>query len=99
MEVQAFNRLQISDAPVNSFKAYIGHTLGAAGVIETLFALATAERNTLIQSLGYIEDEEEASLNIIKENNETSINRVLKTASGFGGSNAAIVFERIDALH
>lgn len=95
MEVQAFNRLGMKDVPLNSLKAYIGHTLGAAGVIETLFALASAQENTLIKSLGYKEDEEESSLNIITENTKTAINSILKTASGFGGSNAAIFFERI----
>ncbi len=95
MEVQAFNRLGAADVPVNSFKAYIGHTLGAAGVIETLFALESAEQDVLIQSLGYHKDAEEHSLNIITENRKNKINSFLKTASGFGGTNAALLVQRI----
>ncbi len=96
MEAQAFNRLGLKDVPLNSLKAYIGHTLGAAGVIETLFAVASAERNLTIKSLGFSANIEDEHLNIIKESKNKSIHRVLKTASGFGGSNAAILFERIN---
>ena len=39
MESIAFERLEMSDVPVNSLKGYFGHTLGAAGVLEVVLAL------------------------------------------------------------
>ena len=38
MEAQAFNRLNMQNIPLNSLKGYFGHTLGAAGLLETIIA-------------------------------------------------------------
>ena len=40
MESIAIERADLSDVPVNSLKGYYGHTLGAAGVLETVLSLA-----------------------------------------------------------
>jgi 3-oxoacyl-[acyl-carrier-protein] synthase I len=82
------------NVPVNSFKGYIGHTLGAAGIIETILSLYSMQNSLLIQSAGYTENGVSKPLNIITHNTSRPIRRFLKTASGFGGCNAALVLGR-----
>lgn len=93
MESIAFERSALSTVPVNSMKGYFGHTLGAAGVIETLLGLEGMKRKKLAVSLGYERNGVSRSMNIIQEETEPTSEYFLKTASGFGGCNAAAVFK------
>ena len=93
MESIAFDRNGLNDIPVNSYKGYIGHTLGAAGVIESVFCFESMRRNILIKTYGFENPGTVKALNVIDETKSAEVNRVLKTASGFGGSNAAVLFE------
>ncbi|SDL55777.1 beta-ketoacyl synthase N-terminal-like domain-containing protein [Chryseobacterium taihuense] len=94
MEAVAFNRTNLQNVPLNSLKAYYGHCLGASGLLESIISMESALRNTLIPSKNFEEIGTSQSLNIIKENQPAKIKYVLKTASGFGGCNAAIVLEK-----
>ena len=95
MEAVAFNRTNLQNVPLNSLKAYYGHCLGASGLLESIISMESALRNTLIPSKNFEEIGTSQSLNIIKENQPAKIKYVLKTASGFGGCNAAIVLEKL----
>lgn len=94
MESIAFNRLGLQDTPLNSLKAYFGHTLGAAGVIEVIMSMISMENNLFFKSLGYTDQGTTQKLNLIQENSQNSLNVVLKTASGFGGGNAALLLKK-----
>lgn len=94
MEAIAFNRMNLQNVPLNSLKGFYGHCLGAAGLLESIISMESAMHNTLIQSKNFEEQGTSQSLNIIKENQPAKINYILKTASGFGGCNAAIVLEK-----
>ncbi|HLF51081.1 beta-ketoacyl synthase N-terminal-like domain-containing protein [Flavobacterium sp.] len=96
MEAIAFNRLGLQNVPVNSLKGYYGHTLGASGLLETVIAIASARQNQLIESKGYKESGVSQSINIIEANKESEIKYFLKTASGFGGCNTAVLFEKVN---
>ena len=91
MESIAFSRLQMLDIPINSLKAYYGHTLGAAGLIESVISMQSIRNNKLIKSEGFEKQGTTHKLNIIEKNEDKEVNCVLKTASGFGGCNAALV--------
>ena len=95
MEAIAFNRLNLQNVPVNSYKGFFGHTLGASGLLETVIATSFANRNQLIASKGYSENGVSQQINIINKNIEKEITFFLKTASGFGGCNTAVIFEKI----
>ncbi|MGH2664190.1 beta-ketoacyl synthase N-terminal-like domain-containing protein [Flavobacterium sp.] len=95
MEAIAFNRLNLQHVPVNSLKGYYGHTLGASGLLETVIAIESAKRNQFVVSKGYSESGVTQQINIITENNFLDINCFLKTASGFGGCNTAVLFEKV----
>ncbi len=95
MESIAIDRHEMNDAPVNSFKGNWGHTLGAAGVIETIAMLSEMKENILIKSAGFEKLGVSKEINILSENEKKSITTCLKMASGFGGSNAALVVQKV----
>jgi len=95
MEAIAFNRMDLQNVPLNSMKGYYGHCLGASGLLESIISMEAALQNTLIPSKNFEEMGVSQDLNIIKENQSAEIKYILKTASGFGGCNAAIVFEKL----
>ena len=91
MESLALAWAGLEQVPLNSFKGYIGHTLGAAGLIETILSVYSIRNGILFKSLGYQNNGVSKPLNVITQNYDKPVNRVLKTASGFGGCNAAVV--------
>jgi 3-oxoacyl-[acyl-carrier-protein] synthase-1 len=95
MEAIAFSRTGLDKIPVNSFKGYYGHTLGAAGVLETVLTVHSMKNNLLIKSLGYVEHGVSKPINIISENKNAKIDLALKVASGFGGCNSAMLLKKI----
>lgn len=94
MEAIAFNRMELQNVPLNSMKGYYGHCLGASGLLESIISMESSLHNTLIPSKNFEEMGVSQDLNIIKENQHAEIKYILKTASGFGGCNAAIVLEK-----
>jgi len=95
MEAIAFNRADLQDAPLHSLKGYFGHTLGASGLLETILGMHSLYQNTLYASLGFQELGVSQPLNIIERTTQKKINSFLKTASGFGGCNAAVIFQKV----
>ncbi len=94
MEAIAFSRTGLEAVSVNSFKGYYGHTLGAAGVLETVLTSLSMKNNLLIKSLGYTSHGVSKPVNVIEKNQEKEINTALKVASGFGGCNAAMILKK-----
>ncbi|HPE82090.1 MAG TPA: beta-ketoacyl synthase N-terminal-like domain-containing protein [Aequorivita sp.] len=94
MEAIAFNRLEMDNVPLNSLKGYFGHTLGASGLLETIVGMHSMKKNTLFISKGFDELGVSQKINIIKTNTPKTLNTFLKTASGFGGCNTAVIFKK-----
>lgn len=94
MEAIAFNRMDLQNIPLNSMKGYYGHCLGASGLLESIISMESALHNTLLPSKNFEEMGVTQPLNIIRENQAAEIKYILKTASGFGGCNAAVVLEK-----
>ena len=95
MEAKAFSKLNFDNIPVNSFKGYFGHTLGAAGVIETAISLQSMRHNLLLKCQGFENQDFDSKLDILTENRAIQVNTILKTSSGFGGVNASAIIEKI----
>lgn len=96
MESIAFHRCGLSEIPTNSLKAYFGHTLGASGILETILSIHSLKNNVLISSLGFENQGTTHPVNIIRTADKKELKTFLKTASGFGGSNIATVFEKYE---
>lgn len=95
MEAIAFNRHNLSTVPLNSLKGYFGHTLGASGLLETIVGMHSLKNNTLYSSLGFQELGVSEPINVIQKTTPKQLNVFLKTASGFGGCNTAILFKKV----
>ncbi|MCB9045914.1 MAG: beta-ketoacyl synthase [Chitinophagales bacterium] len=95
MEAKAIHLSGLSEVPLHSMKSYTGHTLGAAGVLESAMILEAIKHQQLIPSAGYEKHGVPVPVNVTTQMQPADIQYVLKTASGFGGSNAAIVWGRI----
>lgn len=96
MEAIAFSRSNIDNVAINSLKGYFGHTLGASGLLEIVIGLQSVYNEELLASKGYINSGVSIPIDVLKENRKKEIKYFLKTASGFGGCNTAILFEKID---
>ena len=94
MEAKAISLSRINGVPVNSFKGYWGHTLGAAGIMESAALIRSMKSNCLFRSAGFETPGMTETINVITETTYKPVNTCLKTASGFGGCNAALVFQK-----
>lgn len=93
MESKAFGIAGLENIPAFSLKAYIGHTLGAAGLIEAAISLEAMEQEQLPASMGYSAHGVTTPIIVSKQFNDNYRSKhFLKTGSGFGGCNAAIIF-------
>lgn len=95
MEAIAFDRLGMNDIPLNSMKGYFGHTLGAAGLLESIIGIKTLQEQTLVQSLGFANAGVSKRISVLNQNHKGKFKTMLKTSSGFGGSNAAAIFQAL----
>ncbi len=92
MEAAALALSGLSDTPLNSLKGYYGHTLGAAGLIESIISIASLTQGWILPTPGFREKGTTRPVNVITSLMPLKTKYFLKTASGFGGCNAAIVF-------
>jgi len=94
MEAKAIHHAGIS-APVNSLKPYFGHTLGASGLLESLISLIAMQSGTLLPTLHFEASNVSVPISIIREQSQQEIHNFVKTAAGFGGCNAAVLWSKI----
>ncbi|KKN06124.1 hypothetical protein LCGC14_1080460 [marine sediment metagenome] len=83
---------------VGSTKSLSGHSLGAAGVQEAIYSLLMME-NDFIAASANIEtiDPEAENMPIVRERvDNAGLNSVMSNSFGFGGTNACLVFEKLD---
>ena len=92
MEAAAFALSGLQAVPLNSLKGYYGHTLGAAGLIESIVSTQSMKESLVLPTLGFEDMGVTKPLNICSELLPGNFKNCLKTASGFGGCNAAVVF-------
>ena len=92
-ELKAIKELFKNDRPIiSSTKSMTGHSLGATGVQEAIYAIMMLKENFIAPSINIDELCDEAEgINIATETIEKNINSVLSNSFGFGGTNASLV--------
>ena len=95
MEAKAIALSGLHDVPVYSLKAIYGHTLGAAGLLETIIGSAFLLQNKIPPSFGFNQLGVPVHVTINTAWQEKPLQRFIKTGSGFGGCNAAICIEKV----
>jgi 3-oxoacyl-[acyl-carrier-protein] synthase-1 len=94
MEAIAIERAGLININVNSLKGYYGHTLGAAGVLETIISMQAIDNNKILATRGFNEIGVSRKIILSNENKTTNKKHFIKMLSGFGGCNAAILFSK-----
>lgn len=94
MESKAFALAGLSGTPCNSLKPYLGHTLGASGIVETILDIEQLRRDCVFGVKGFEKPGTPCPLNVCAGHRHIPLHSCLKTASGFGGTNAAIVLAK-----
>lgn len=90
MESVAIGRAGLSDLPANAYKSFWGHTMGAAGILETIICMKAIDDDTILGTRGFSELGVSGKMNICAENRPTDKKGFIKMLSGFGGCNATI---------
>lgn len=90
MESVAIGRAGLSDLPANAYKSFWGHTMGAAGILETIISMKAIDDDTILGTRGFSELGVSGEMNICTENRPTDKKGFIKMLSGFGGCNATI---------
>ena len=83
--------------PVSTIKNYIGHTLGACGVIEAWTAINMMREGWLAPNINLTEvDPECAPLDyIMGDGRETKVDYIMSNNFAFGGINTSLIFKRL----
>jgi 3-oxoacyl-[acyl-carrier-protein] synthase-1 len=85
--------------PISATKSLTGHSLGAAGAQEAIYSLLMMQNGFICES-AHIEnlDPAFADMPIVRERRDNAkLGAVLSNSFGFGGTNASVVFKRLDA--
>jgi 3-oxoacyl-(acyl-carrier-protein) synthase len=80
--------------PVSSTKPYTGHTLAAAGVVETVFSIMSIRQQILIPNLNFSQRIEELNFEPIKDLQKAEVNHVITNSFGFGGNDSSLVLSK-----
>ena len=82
--------------PISSTKSLSGHSLGAAGVHESIYCLLMLEHNFISASanIDHLDEEAKNMPIVTKRRDEARLNTVMSNNFGFGGTNACLVFQR-----
>ncbi len=83
--------------PVSSTKSMTGHLLGAAGAIEAIFSLLAMRDNICPPTMNYETPDPDCDLDYVPNKARShTINTVLSNSFGFGGTNATLIFRRVE---
>ena len=96
MESKAIERAGLGGVPVNALKGYFGHTLGAAGILETIISMAAIDDHTILGTRGFEEPGVSGKIRLSASHQPTDKQCFVKMISGFGGGNAALLLKRGD---
>ncbi|MBL7764699.1 MAG: beta-ketoacyl synthase [Chitinophagaceae bacterium] len=91
MESKAFEIAGLTNIPVFSLKAHYGHTLGAAGVLETIISSECLKKNIVLPSVNFESMGVSGNIQVNTHLLQKESRYAIKTGSGFGGCNAALL--------
>jgi 3-oxoacyl-[acyl-carrier-protein] synthase-1 len=92
IEAAAVARLFGEHLRASSTKAYTGHTLGAAGIVESLLALSTIDSGLMPGTLNCDVPDPACGPQILRENTRAEVRIAMNNSFGFGGNNCSLVF-------
>ena len=94
MESVAIERAGLAQVPVNGLKGCYGHTMGAAGILETILSMQAIDDNNILATKGFESMGVTHPLVLSNQNQPTEKRAFIKLLSGFGGCNAALLMAK-----
>ena len=94
MESIALDRALLAQVPINGLKGYYGHTMGAAGVLETIISMRAVDDGVVLPTKGYSSLGVSRNINVSSRLRTTAARSFVKLLSGFGGCNAALLMTK-----
>jgi 3-oxoacyl-[acyl-carrier-protein] synthase II len=84
----------VYDISMSSTKSAIGHLLGAAGAVESIFSILAIENGIVPPTLNLDNPEEDCDIDLVPHQaKERTVRAALTNSFGFGGTNATLVFK------
>jgi len=85
------------DGPMlSATKSMTGHSLGAAGVQESIYSLLMMKHGFVAPSINVLDlDPELPKINIVFEPREAELKSIMSNSFGFGGTNGSVIFTKI----
>ena len=80
----------------SSTKGWTGHTLGAAGILESIFALEALSSSVVPGTLNLAQVDPEIAIKMTAANQTADLTHVMSNSFGFGGNNACLIFSRAE---
>ena len=94
MEAIAIDRAGLLDVPVNALKGTFGHTMGAAGILESILSMHAVDAGLVLPTRGFSELGVSRPVRVSAEAGRTGKQAFVKLLSGFGGVNGALLFRK-----
>ena len=94
MEAIAIDRAGLLDVPVNALKGTFGHTMGAAGILESILSMQAADAGLVLPTRGFSALGVSRPVRVSAEAGKTDKKAFVKLLSGFGGVNGALLFRK-----
>ncbi len=100
-ETRAIKRVfgeRATGVPISSTKSMIGHAFGASGALELVACVKAIETGIIHPTVNYDTPDPECDLDYVPNTARTAnVRVVLKNSFGFGGQNACLVIEKVEA--
>ena len=94
MESIAIDRAGLLGVPVNALKGVFGHTMGAAGILESILSMHAVDAGLVLPTRGFSELGVSRPVRVSAEAGRTDKKAFVKLLSGFGGVNGALLFRK-----
>ena len=94
MEAIAIDRAGLLGVPVNALKGVFGHTMGAAGILESILSMHAVDAGIVLPTRGFSELGVSRPVRVSAETGRTDRKAFVKLLSGFGGVNGALLFRK-----
>jgi 3-oxoacyl-[acyl-carrier-protein] synthase-1 len=94
MEAIALNRAGLQDVPVNALKGTFGHTMGAAGILESIVSMQACDAGVVLPTKGFSTIGVDPAVSVSARERNTDKKAFVKLLSGFGGVNGALLFRK-----
>ena len=97
VELESIKKVFIDKIPpISSTKSQTGHTLGAAGALESIFSLLMLKNSFISKTLNLSSSIDEGEgLDLVSEVRNQDMDAVMNNSFGFGGTNVSLVFEKL----